>query len=78
MSEDKFSRFFCQVYLIENFRDLGSCTLLSSINVLITSLGFNFSSQILSRALMILKHFMAPFHVASRFLCKDLFFLNLQ
>lgn len=66
MSEDKFSRFFCQVYLIENFRDLQSCTLLSSINVLIASLGFNFSSQILSGVLIILKLFIVPFHVATR------------
>lgn len=75
MSEDKFSRFFSEVYLTENFRDLESCTLLSSINFLIASLGFSFSSQILSRALIILKH-MAPFHVATRFSCKDLFYLN--
>lgn len=68
MSEDKFSHFFSEVYLTENFRDLESCTLLSSINFLIASLGFSFSSQILSRALIILKHFMAPFHVATRFL----------
>lgn len=59
MSEDKFTRFFSEVYLIENFRDLESCTLLSSVNFLIASLnGFSFSSQILSRALIILKHFM--------------------
>lgn len=58
MSEDKFSRFFSEVYLIENFRDLESCTLLSSVNFLIASLGFSFSSQMLSRAVIILKHFM--------------------